>query len=145
MPERIQLSRAAGWRMPHGAVKVDRSTKWGNPFRVGDPHPETGEPLKHGTVLNLFRKWLRDTPEGQAIARAAHRELAGKSLACWCGFGGPCHATVLMKIAAKTEKGLDAWLDIGRRKWDRVAKAAVANPDSVAGGAGGEGRSDAAA
>ena len=34
MPERIQLSRRAGWRMPAGAVKVSRGTPWGNPFRV---------------------------------------------------------------------------------------------------------------
>ena len=33
--ERIQLCRARGWRMPTGAVKVDRTTKWGNPFVVG--------------------------------------------------------------------------------------------------------------
>jgi hypothetical protein len=31
-PVRIQLSRAKGWRMPENTVKVDRSTKWGNPF-----------------------------------------------------------------------------------------------------------------
>ncbi len=30
MPERILLRRTKGWRMPEGAVKVDRSTKWGN-------------------------------------------------------------------------------------------------------------------
>ena len=34
-PKRIQLSRAKGWRMPANTVKVDRSTKWGNPFVVG--------------------------------------------------------------------------------------------------------------
>ncbi|TIT42348.1 MAG: DUF4326 domain-containing protein [Mesorhizobium sp.] len=31
-PIRIQLSRAKGWRMPDNTVKVDRTTKWGNPF-----------------------------------------------------------------------------------------------------------------
>ena len=34
MPERIQLRRTKGWRMPEGAVKVDRSTGWGNPYRA---------------------------------------------------------------------------------------------------------------
>ena len=37
MPQRIQLSRAKGWRMPAGAVKVDRSTKWGNPITLDRP------------------------------------------------------------------------------------------------------------
>lgn len=32
MPERIQLRRQKGWRMPPDAVKVDRTTRWGNPF-----------------------------------------------------------------------------------------------------------------
>ena len=36
-PRRVQLSRQKGWRMPANTVKVDRSTKWGNPFvRHGD-------------------------------------------------------------------------------------------------------------
>jgi hypothetical protein len=35
MPERIQLQRRAGWRMPANTVKVDRSTRWGNPMRTG--------------------------------------------------------------------------------------------------------------
>ena len=34
MPKRIQLSRKKGWRMPPNTVKVDRSTKWGNPFII---------------------------------------------------------------------------------------------------------------
>lgn len=31
-PQRLQLRRTKGWRMPPNTVKVDRSTKWGNPF-----------------------------------------------------------------------------------------------------------------
>lgn len=34
-PQRIQLKRTRGWRMPPNTVKVDRSTKWGNPFIPG--------------------------------------------------------------------------------------------------------------
>lgn len=37
MPERIQMTRSRPWRAHHpNAVRVDRSTKWGNPFRYGD-------------------------------------------------------------------------------------------------------------
>lgn len=34
MPKRIQLKRTKGWKMPPNTVKVDRTTKWGNPFYV---------------------------------------------------------------------------------------------------------------
>ena len=34
MHKRIQLSRKRGWRMPENTVKVDRSTRWGNPFTL---------------------------------------------------------------------------------------------------------------
>lgn len=34
---RVQRSRQKGWRMPPNTVKVDRTTKWGNPFSVGEP------------------------------------------------------------------------------------------------------------
>jgi hypothetical protein len=36
MPERIQLRRTRGWRLPPGAVSVARPTKWGNRFKVGE-------------------------------------------------------------------------------------------------------------
>lgn len=39
IPQRIQLSRAKGWKMPPNTVKVDRTTKWGNPFPVEIDHP----------------------------------------------------------------------------------------------------------
>ena len=31
---RVQLSRKKGWKMPAGAVKVDRKTEWGNPLKI---------------------------------------------------------------------------------------------------------------
>jgi len=36
-PTRIQLCRTKGWRMPENTVKVDRSTRWGNPFDFRRP------------------------------------------------------------------------------------------------------------
>ena len=50
MPERIQLKRSKGWRMPPNTVKVDRTTRWGNPYRVGMP----GVPDR-ATAVALFR------------------------------------------------------------------------------------------
>lgn len=64
-PKRIQLKRAKGWRMPIGAVKVDRSTRWGNPFpekhltwiavAMGNRGDKEG---RVATSIHLFRIWL---------------------------------------------------------------------------------------
>ncbi|ETK36157.1 DUF4326 domain-containing protein [Microbispora sp. ATCC PTA-5024] len=42
MPERIQRRRTKGWRLPEGAVIVDRTSRWGNPFKVGSLVMEPG-------------------------------------------------------------------------------------------------------
>ena len=103
-PKRIQLSRKKGWRMPANTVKVDRSTKWGNPFRVGNVvnHPAGGLDLEVNSALHavsLFGAYICETVAGERMARAAKLQLKGKNLACWCKPGTPCHADVLLRIA----------------------------------------------
>lgn len=103
MPCRIRLSRAKGWKMPHGAVKIDRSTPWGNPFIVG----------VHGTraaCVDLYRRLMSGllclTTHNAEQQQAAHEyvakhkgDLRGKDLACWCSLDGHCHGDVLLEIA----------------------------------------------
>jgi len=101
--QRIQLSRRRGWRMPPNTVKVDRSTKWGNPFRIGQLalHPMTRRAVDVSTAevaVNLFEIHLQ-TNDGAQFAEAAQRELRGKNLACWCKDGHSCHGDVLLRIA----------------------------------------------
>ena len=83
MPERIQLSRKKGWRMPPNTVKVARPTKWGNPY----------------TVKNTGRidAVLRFACEVAPLLDVS--ELRGKNLACWCKLDQQCHADVLLEIA----------------------------------------------
>ena len=96
MPKRIQLSRKKGWRMPVNAIKVDRTTRWGNPYRVEGPTVEAD-------AVQLFREWLTgEWPELQMRRDwcLLHlHELRGKDLACWCKPGDPCHADVLLELA----------------------------------------------
>ena len=100
MPSRIQLSRQRGWRLPAAAVKVDRSTRWGNPFRIGDE----GVP-DVSTAARLFRKLLdRDDLADHHVFFVFTRErlradLGGKDLACWCATGSACHADELLRVA----------------------------------------------
>lgn len=108
MPERIQLSRAKGWRMPENTFSVARPGKWGNRFRIGDTAEVWGGPgivkfVKVGdqaTAVQLFRQWLElNLKNHPSIMRPALDELRGKNLACWCKPGTPCHADVLLELA----------------------------------------------
>lgn len=116
-PKRIQLSRAKGWRMPANAVKVDRSTPWGNPFKV-DACRETGyrgtDEQIAARCVGAFEAWLgpfwRDNWQGPESEAARSRildnihELRGKDLACWCKLGAPCHADVLLELANESAR-----------------------------------------
>src|SRR5580698_7389657 len=94
-PVRIRLERRAGWRMPHNTVKVDRSTRWGNPLRI-----KAGSTAAEAVAD--YTLWITGDGEarfgGITQARPSLQEirlhLGGKNLACWCALGAPCHADV---------------------------------------------------
>ena len=121
-PKRIQLSRRRGWRMPRNAMKVDRTTRFGNPFDVREYGIELALRLFEDTARGA---WLPanvtdvDVPTREMLHEAHHRwikrlggnpveairaELRGKHLACWCapparGHDDRCHAAILLAIA----------------------------------------------
>ena len=101
MPVRLQRKRTKGWRKPENAVCVDRTTRWGNPFKVGKDgtaeecvykYEEMLFPYRHGGTLEDF--YISD-----ANLEDIRRNLAGKDLLCFCPLGQPCHADVLLKAA----------------------------------------------
>lgn len=103
-PVRVQMKRTKGWRMPPNTVKVDRSTKWGNPFVPGKPAPvgpTKGQIVEDKRQAFLLYKEL--APLNACLVEIARKELAGKNLACWCPHddtnGDLCHAAVLLEIA----------------------------------------------
>ncbi len=101
-PLRIQRRRAAGWRMPEGAVYVGRPTRWGNPF------PHNGTAASRAEVVAAYRDLVDTDP---ALRAAVRRHLAGRDLACWCpledaeGRRLPCHADVLLAVANTDPEG----------------------------------------
>ena len=111
MPERIQRSRAKGWRMPPNTVYVGRGSRWGNPFPIDHArqyHAEMGQPdngeSPRNTAVRWYREWLAgDDLDGELppppVAEEIRRELRGKNLACWCPIGQPCHADILLELA----------------------------------------------
>lgn len=90
------MPRVFSKRFPHppGAVLVDRTTDFGNPFKVG----------KHGdlpTVLAKYEEWIYK-PARVRLRQRMKRELRGKDLLCWCSspqYPMPCHAHIILKIA----------------------------------------------
>lgn len=106
MPKRIQRKRTAGWRMPDGAVVVDRSSRWGNPYLLGDvlrSFPSLTVEQCQAFVVNQFRDLIRSpqlrAQHGYPSDGEIRRDLAGRDLACWCPLDQPCHADVLLEIA----------------------------------------------
>lgn len=103
MPERIQLRRSRGWRMPPNTVKVCRPGRWGNPFGIEGTSAEFIVGSVEEAVL-LFGLKLK-AGELDISVEDVKRELRGKNLACWCrltddrGDPMPCHGKTLLEIA----------------------------------------------
>ena len=103
-PTRVQLSRAKGWRMPPNTVKVDRTMKWGNPFIVGKDGTQAQcvywfRLMLGGAIHMSSVAGYKALEQYRAMALKDAAELRGKSLACWCRTGTPCHADELLRLA----------------------------------------------
>jgi len=98
-PRRIQMSRRTAWRVHHPhAVRVDRATRWGNPYSVA----EYGS--RAAAVETYRRALLAGELPGVAgwppvAIETVRRELAGRDLACRCPPDQPCYAEVLIDVA----------------------------------------------
>lgn len=121
MPERIRRLRQKGWRLPENAVIVDRTSRWGNPWKVGeDGIPDRASACQQFALGIATRRILLATAVDPEAALKLHRlggyptdeeiraQLAGKDLACPCpipAFGEPdyCHAAWLIHEANKPE------------------------------------------
>jgi hypothetical protein len=117
-PVRIQRRRTKGFdlqaasRAVNGlpARCIDRSTWWGNPFRVGTTvsvRSAKGEriviagPIENDAeAIAWFRgMWLAREARSPGLLERRMAELRGKNLACFCPLGSPCHGDVLLELA----------------------------------------------
>jgi hypothetical protein len=77
--------------MPENAVYVGRPTRWGNPFRAGEPGVRDAADAVRSYELLMFAR-------GGRYADGL-RPLRGHDLVCWCPLDQPCHADVLLALA----------------------------------------------
>ncbi len=94
--------------MPPDTVKVDRTSKWGNPFKVGEDGTAAAcvhayRALLSGYVCLTSKADLELQHKARSVVAAELDELRGKNLACWCRADKPCHADVLLEIANAPE------------------------------------------
>ena len=109
MPRRYQRTRNVSSDIPTGAVYVGRPGRYGNPYRIGDPHPDDSHPMTREDVVQLFR---RDIDEGLGhgsgmidwgiLERLA--ELRGRDVVCWCGLDELCHGDVWLEYSNRTRE-----------------------------------------
>jgi hypothetical protein len=87
--------------MPANTVKVDRSTPFGNPWRVGEHGvPTAAEAVRMFRVRLIGPFALRCDPRSRLGWIQAHvHELRGQNLGCWCALEDPCHADTLLELA----------------------------------------------
>lgn len=73
-------------------VKIDRSTRWGNPFTVTESHDRAA-------VLQEYEDWLRRAESKDALWVLGNvGMLKDKILGCWCA-PLDCHGEVLARLA----------------------------------------------
>lgn len=123
MPVRIQRKRTRGWKAPEGTVFCTRSSKWQNPFRIGDPWPfdvlghryivtwdsrdgpgtrtrADTRPMDRTDVICAYRQWIEVRLIRNPSLFEPLREVP--YLACWCAVDEPCHVDVILEHLWRT-------------------------------------------
>ena len=110
MTKVINLRTFAATGIPLGVVRIDRSSRWGNPYRIG---PDTS---RYEAVYRYW-SWMRNHLADGRVTRDDLSMLAGRTLGCWCT-PKACHGDVLVRAAdAATDDGdwaewnLEYWSD----------------------------------
>ncbi len=70
-----------------------RNSTWGNPFKIGDPHPESGEPIVRGEAIELYKEWIVRGDGATSESWRAPRSAAGARRRAALRSTTPCSAT----------------------------------------------------
>ena len=87
MPKVINMAHWVDRDIIRRGIRIDRGTKWGNPFRIG----------KHGNRQEVIQKHIEWLGENHELLADLH-QLRGEDLFCWCA-PLPCHGDILLELA----------------------------------------------
>jgi len=107
-----------GWRKPKDTIIVDRTSKWGNPYRVSkqpgysvrfkdlkDKSDYPGQMISRfhtskadaaKVAISYYQKYIDALID---VGKLNLDDLKGHDLMCTCKLDDPCHANYLLKIS----------------------------------------------
>lgn len=74
-----------------GVRMIDRTTRFGNPFRLKE---DGGEYTREESIAQ-YESWFVEKIQSDEDFRKAVEELRGETLGCWCK-PKPCHGDVIL-------------------------------------------------
>jgi hypothetical protein len=89
--KRLSWHYRSGKEFPHPAKKVDRGSRWGNPYIL----KKHGGEYELEDSLRLYEIHLREKVESGEISLSP---LIGWDLVCSCPEGEPCHGDIILKL-----------------------------------------------
>ncbi len=119
--QRPRGKKAKGWKLPEDGLIIDRSSKLGNPFKIGEPLPPTFSFQGYRWTVSHFS----DTPIGTMVDRKLSLQLFEKllfrikqidlpmyiaigkkvqqydKLYCTCPKGEKCHGDTYIKLFSR--------------------------------------------
>ena len=93
----MSRGRAVNLHYEECDVRIDRRTRWGNPFRMR-------RESDRAEVIVRYREHLEAEITAGRITADGLVELHGKRLGCWCA-PKPCHGDVLAEFAEHAVRG----------------------------------------
>ena len=95
----VILNKHINKDIPSTAVLIDRTTPWGNPFRIGASIGDNfgGKRITREGSLIMFRKYLDENP---LLVAKAKIYLRGHDLICWC-HPKACHGDIWLEYIYK--------------------------------------------
>jgi hypothetical protein len=81
-----------------GVTKIDRTTRFGNPFRL---EKDGGDYTREESVV-AYQNWFYEKLQDDEF-REAVEELRGETLGCWCK-PKACHGDVILHYLEQTNE-----------------------------------------